>query len=167
HGVRMAVSEHLPHAPDALTVLDVDITAERAYRELLEAIDPAQLPDAFFAENDVVAAAAIRALTAKGISVPGDVSVMGFDDIPICEMVEPTLTTVHAFKETLGAEAVGLLHRRIQKGQSVRDAQAAGLIKLSLSTRIVERQSVAPLTGNAAARKPPLGAQGEVARCKP
>ena len=49
-----------------LTVLDVDITAERAYRELLEAIDPAQLPDAFFAENDVVAAAAIRALTAKG-----------------------------------------------------------------------------------------------------
>ena len=167
HGVRMAISEHLPHAPDALTVLDVDITAERAYRELLEAIDPARLPDAFFAENDVVAAAAIRALTAKGISVPGDVSVMGFDDIPICEMVEPTLTTVHAFKETLGAEAVGLLHRRIQRGQSVQDAQAAGLIKLSLSTRIVERQSVAPLTGNAAARKPPLGAQGEVARCKP
>ena len=145
HGVRMAVSEHLPHAPDALTVLDVDITAERAYRELLEAIDPARLPDAFFAENDVVAAAAIRALTAKGISVPGDVSVMGFDDIPVCELVEPTLTTVHAFKETLGAEAVGLLHRRIQRGQSVRDAQAAGLIKLSLSTRIVERQSVARL----------------------
>ena len=79
-----------------LTVLDVDITAERAYRELLEAIDPAQLPDAFFAENDVVAAAASAPSPPRGISVPGDVSVMGFDDIPVCEMVEPTLTTVHA-----------------------------------------------------------------------
>ena len=68
---------------------------------------------------------------------------MGFDDIPVCEMVEPTITTVHSFKESLGREAVGLLHRRILAGQNGETAQASGVIKLSLSTRIVERQSVA------------------------
>ena len=91
----------------------------------------------------MVAAAAIRALRAAGIAVPQAVSVMGFDDIPICELVEPTLTTVHSFKETLGREAVGLLHRRITQGFSPAQVQAAGAIKLSLSTRIVPRDSVA------------------------
>ena len=143
HGIRMALSEHLGEA-GCLTTLEVDIAAEGAYRELLEKMDPRNLPDAFFAENDVVAAAAIRALRALGVQVPEAVSVMGFDDIPVCELVEPALTTVHAFKETLGAEAMGLLHRRIARGQTIRDAQATGLIKLSLSTRIVPRRSVAP-----------------------
>ena len=143
HGIRMALSEHLGEA-GSLTTLEVDIAAEGAYRELLEKMDHRNLPDAFFAENDVVAAAAIRALRALGVQVPEAVSVMGFDDIPVCELVEPALTTVHAFKETLGAEAMGLLHRRIARGQTIRDAQATGLIKLSLSTRIVPRRSVAP-----------------------
>ena len=92
----------------------------------------------------MVAAAAIRALTAQGIRVPQDISVMGFDDIPVCEMVEPTITTVHSFKETLGREAVLLLHRRITSGQSGAQIQASGVMKVSLSTRIVTRKSVAP-----------------------
>ena len=68
---------------------------------------------------------------------------MGFDDIPVCEMVEPTITTVHSFKERLGVEAVELLHRRIAKGENVQAAQASGVVKLSMSTRLVERKSVA------------------------
>ena len=141
-GVHLALQEHLPGA--ALTVVDVDIAADRAYEDLRRWLESQpDLPDALFAENDVVAAAAIRALRAAGIAVPEAVSVMGFDDIPICELVEPTLTTVHSFKETLGREAVGLLHRRITQGFSPAQVQAAGAIKLSLSTRIVPRDSVA------------------------
>lgn len=141
-GIRLALQEHLPDAP--LTIVDVDIAADRAYEDLCRWLEGrTALPDALFAENDVVAAAAIRALRARGIAVPQAVSVMGFDDIPICELVEPTITTVHSFKETLGREAVGLLHRRIAKGLTAAQVQAAGTIKLSLSTRIVTRGSVA------------------------
>lgn len=141
-GVRLGIQEHLPGA--VLTVVDVDIAADRAYQDLRRwlASQP-DLPDALFAENDVVAAAAIRALRAADIAVPETVSVMGFDDIPVCELVEPTLTTVHSFKETLGREAVALLHRRITQGLLPAQVQSAGAIKLSLSTRIVPRRSVA------------------------
>lgn len=143
NGIRMALTEHLgTTAP--LEIIDVDIAADKAYRDICHWLDEkAELPDALFAENDVVAAAAIRAFNTRGIHVPSDISVMGFDDIPVCEMVEPTITTVHSFKERLGMEAVELLNKRIQKGETVQVAQASGVIKLSLSTRVVARRSVA------------------------
>ena len=143
-GIRMAIAEHLGNGPQVLETIGVSVSAEGAYRDVCRWLErTSHLPDALFGENDVIAAAAIRALKMKGIRVPEDISVMGFDDIPVCEMVEPTITTVHSFKESLGREAVGLLHRRILAGQNGETAQASGVIKLSLSTRIVERQSVA------------------------
>lgn len=142
-GIRMAIAEHLGNAPQVLETIGVNVSAEGAYRDVCRWLEnTSHLPDALFAENDVIAAAAIRALKLKGIRVPEDISVMGFDDIPVCEMVEPTITTVHSFKESLGREAVGLLHRRIITGQHGEQIRASGAIKLSLSTRIVERQSV-------------------------
>ena len=144
-GIHAALAEQLPDAARSLEIIDVDIAADRAYQDLDRWLEGrTALPQALFAENDVVAAAAIRALTARGIRVPQDISVMGFDDIPLCEMVEPTITTVHSFKETLGREAVTLLHRRISSGQSAAQIQASGVMKVSLSTRIVARKSVAP-----------------------
>lgn len=143
-GIRMAIAEHLGNGPQMLETIGVSVSAEGAYRDVCRWLErTSHLPDALFGENDVIAAAAIRALKMKGIRVPEDISVMGFDDIPVCEMVEPTITTVHSFKESLGREAVGLLHRRILTGQNGDMARASGVIKLSLSTRIVERQSVA------------------------
>ncbi len=144
-GIHAALAEQLPDAARSLEIIDVDIAADRAYQDLDRWLEGrTALPQALFAENDVVAAAAIRALTARGIRVPQDISVMGFDDIPLCEMVEPTITTVHSFKETLGREAVTLLHRRISSGQSAAQIQASGVMKVSLSTRIVARKSVTP-----------------------
>jgi len=52
------------------------------------------LPTALLASSDIVALGTIRALTERGLSVPGDVSVVGFDDIPLAELVTPALTTV-------------------------------------------------------------------------
>ena len=142
NGVRMALSEHLG-TTDPLEIINVDIAADKAYQDICHWLDTKQdLPDALFAENDVVAAAAIRAFNTRGIRVPDDISVMGFDDIPVCEMVEPTITTVHSFKEKLGIEAVELLHKRISKGENVQAAHNSGVIKLSMSTRVVARRSV-------------------------
>ena len=120
-----------------------NFSAETGFSAAMNLMEQDRDIDSFFCENDLEAFGVLNALQRLGFSVPGQIKVMGFDDIPVCELVEPTLTTVHSFKETLGREAVGLLHRRITQGFSPAQVQAAGAIKLSFSTRIVPRDSVA------------------------
>ena len=69
---------------------------------------------AIFAANDLMAVGAIRELTARGIRVPEDVSVVGFDDAPLAVMVSPTLTTVRQPLHEMAATAVSLLLARLQ-----------------------------------------------------
>jgi DNA-binding LacI/PurR family transcriptional regulator len=68
---------------------------------------------AIFAVNDLVALGAIRALRALGLEVPRDVSVIGFDDSPIAEHVNPGLTTVRQDARALGSRATTLLLRAL------------------------------------------------------
>ena len=89
-----------------------------------------------------MAAAVIRSLKKHGYRVPDDVSVIGFDDIPMCEMLDPPLTTVHAFKEELGIIAVEHLDRRIKRGEVPHQMPSIGLLTTTVSTRLVERFSV-------------------------
>jgi LacI family transcriptional regulator len=63
---------------------------------------------AIFALNDVMAIGALSALRARGIRVPEEISVVGFDDIPIASDVTPTLTTVHVPMADLGRRAIEL-----------------------------------------------------------
>jgi LacI family transcriptional regulator len=65
--------------------------------------------DAILAYNDLVAIGVIRALEEAGLSVPGDVAVMGTDDVPYAALVRPALSTVHADIPRLGADAMTLL----------------------------------------------------------
>ncbi|UQU67700.1 LacI family transcriptional regulator [Couchioplanes caeruleus] len=65
--------------------------------------------DAVFAANDNMAAGALRVLSDNGRSVPGDVAVVGFDDLGIAERTEPPLTTVHQSIQGLGKEMTRLL----------------------------------------------------------
>jgi len=65
--------------------------------------------DAVFAESDSMAAGAVRTLTAAGRSVPGDVAVVGFDDLPIARRTDPPLTTVHQPVQELGREMAKML----------------------------------------------------------
>jgi DNA-binding LacI/PurR family transcriptional regulator len=64
---------------------------------------------AVFAQSDLAALGAITELRARGIRVPEDVSVVGYDDLPIASFVDPPLTTVHQPMREVGALAVGLL----------------------------------------------------------
>lgn len=123
--------------------VDVGISSEQAYADMdawLEGL-PA-LPDAFFADNDVLAAAAVRALKRRRIGVPDQVSVIGFDDIPGCEMCDPPLSTVRSFKERLGSSAVRLIHSRLTAGESLATVQHTGVFRIQLSTELQIRQSV-------------------------
>lgn len=65
--------------------------------------------DAVVAANDNMAAGALRVLREAGRPVPGDVAVVGFDDLPIAAHTVPKLTTVHQPVEALGREAARML----------------------------------------------------------
>jgi DNA-binding LacI/PurR family transcriptional regulator len=65
--------------------------------------------DAVFAESDNMAAGALRALRAAGRTVPADVAVVGFDDLPIAQTTDPALTTVHQPVQALGREMAKML----------------------------------------------------------
>ncbi len=69
--------------------------------------------DAVVSANDAVAVGVIRVLKQAGVSVPQDVSVVGFDDIPWAELVDPPLTTVRQPLAAIGAAAVRLLLERM------------------------------------------------------
>ncbi|PRX01933.1 UNVERIFIED_ORG: LacI family transcriptional regulator [Martelella mediterranea] len=70
-------------------------------------------PTAIFAANDLMAIGVMRALKARGLDVPRDVAVFGFDDIPAAPLVSPPLSTVTQFQENLGEKAATILLERL------------------------------------------------------
>lgn len=74
-------------------------------------------PDAVFCVSDVFAASVIRYCTAHGIRVPQDVSVIGFDDIPLATMVTPTISTVRQPTYQMGLQACNILIQQIENPQ--------------------------------------------------
>lgn len=86
---------------------------------------------------DIIALGVLRALRGMGLDVPGDVSVLGFDDIHWCELTTPALSSVHIPIEDMGAEAVTLLTQRIA---SPREARR----RVTFDVRLAERGSAAP-----------------------
>ena len=142
-GIRLALGEHEQSNPSPLQVVDVDIATDKAYADMRDWLAAGNKPvSAYFAENDMVAAACIRALREQGYRVPDDVSVIGFDDVQICEVMEPRITTMHAFKERLGRTAFWLLETRLKNGDTLQTAHHSGLMKIALSLQVRERESV-------------------------
>lgn len=92
---------------------------------------------AIFTSGDLTAAGLYRAAADRGIRIPFDVSVIGFDDIPICEIMSPPLTTIRQPLEEMARAAVRLIED-IATG-------AASVQNLQLTTPLVERSSVRTL----------------------
>jgi LacI family transcriptional regulator len=109
---------------------------ERAMEQLLRLDKP---PSAVFACNDVMAIGAMRAIRHAGLRVPSDVSIVGFDDIPLASAVSPVLTTVAQPIVELATLAAELLMSRIQNGQEDGPGQ-----QFVLDTKLVTRDSCAP-----------------------
>ncbi|KQO15830.1 LacI family DNA-binding transcriptional regulator [Paenibacillus sp. Leaf72] len=96
-----------------------NLFAEDGYVQMSRAIESGELPTAFFIENDSMAVGVLRALHEAGIEVPGAVSLVGFNDIPISEFVQPPLTTVKVHMEYMGETAVELLAERLTTKRSI------------------------------------------------
>jgi len=99
------------------------------------------LPTAFFAENDLIGCNAVQAFKEAGYKVPEDVSIIGFDDRPICTMIEPQLTTIEVPKHIFGPEVVELLVSKMEKSREYS-------IKIEVGTKLVVRGSVKNITLN-------------------
>jgi LacI family transcriptional regulator len=106
--------------------------ATRAMQELLALPEP---PSAVFGGNDLLAIDAMLSAIDAGLSVPDDVAVVGFDDIPEAVLVRPKLTTVHKDVHVLGATAVEMLVERINHEEPL-----PARVK-TLDYRIVYRES--------------------------
>ena len=94
---------------DPQLVVQGDGKADGGYASADCLLDVVHPPTAIFCYNDLTAIGAIRAIKNRGLSVPDDVSVMGFDDIPFAEYVDPPLTTVRQHRYTMGRLATEMI----------------------------------------------------------
>jgi DNA-binding LacI/PurR family transcriptional regulator len=98
---------------DAL-VLPAHLDPESAHPDITAFLDSAgERPQGIVAASDVIAMSALRALSERGLSVPGDVRIMGYDDLALASHTVPRLSTVRQDLATGAAHLIDLLLRRI------------------------------------------------------
>ncbi|MFK4834714.1 LacI family DNA-binding transcriptional regulator [Microbacterium sp. ZW T2_14] len=106
---------------------------ERHAGELLDLADP---PTAIFAGNDLQALGVLYAAQARGVAVPGGLSVVGYDDLAIAELARPRLTTVHQPLREMAEQATKLLLQQLDEPQP-------DVTRVELATSLVLRDSTA------------------------
>jgi DNA-binding LacI/PurR family transcriptional regulator len=82
---------------------------ESGYRAMAKYFEDEMLPTAIFAANDMMAIGAIQAIKEKGLNIPKDISIVGFDDVPLAKYIDPPLTTVSQPAFEKGKEAARLV----------------------------------------------------------
>ncbi len=107
-------------------------SGQAAMRELLAATSR---PTAVFVASDAVALGALQAIRERGLRVPRDVALVGFDDIPLAGFIDPPLTTVRLPAAGLGWGAADLLIRLITAEEAIRNPSVI------LDTELVVRDS--------------------------
>ena len=114
-------------------------TMDGAYQDMKKYLETAEeLPTAFFADNDMIALGAMKAMWEAGIRIPEDVSVIGFDDLPYSSISNPPLTTMRVPKQRMGNIAVRSLKYHI-------DEPDLPKYNIQVGTQLVERESVRTL----------------------
>jgi LacI family transcriptional regulator len=109
---------------------------EDGYRETCALLDLPDPPTALFAGNDMQAVGALNALWARGLSAPGDLSIVGFDDVEIASLISPALTTVRQPLAEMGAFAATMLLRMIA-------GEPLGSNRVELAAELIVRASCA------------------------
>ena len=115
-------------------------SVEGAYGDMMELLEQGEdIADCYFADNDLIAAGAMRALKENGHRVPEDVAIIGFDDLPLCSYVEPALSTIRVPKQYMGEMAAKRLAEIISGKKAKRDLSP---IKMEIQTSLVKRKSI-------------------------
>ena len=109
---------------------------EGAYTDMLELIkNGEELASCYFADNDLIAVGAMKALKESGYRIPQDIGIVGFDNLPLGSVVEPALTTIHVPKQYMGEAAA-------QKLIDLLNTPGQPPTKTEVSTMLVKRGTV-------------------------
>jgi LacI family transcriptional regulator len=123
--------------PDAKLEVESNWQIQSGCEAASKLLDLDSPPTAIFAFNDNTAIGTLQAARARGLRVPEDLSVVGFDDMEEATLVTPALTTVRQPLAEMGRMAVSLLLRLLDK-------QRVETLRVELATRLVVRDSTAP-----------------------
>lgn len=112
-----------------------DFHVQGGFDHAMDLLDGPDRPTAVFAGSDLQALGVLEAARLKGLSVPDELSVVGYDDVPLAQWSSPALTTVHQPLRQMAEEATQMLVRPREPGK--------GALRMELATRLVVRQSTA------------------------
>ena len=117
-------------------IIDVDSTFAGAHDDVTAYLDTSpHLPTGFFATNDIIALGCMKAFMEHNISIPDDVSLVAFDNLPMSSMTFPALTTIDVSKDRIGQNALKMLIER----SSHKNAPPA---KVMVGGKLIVRNSV-------------------------
>ena len=140
-GMEKALQSHGLKLPEEM-VFSVEPSIEGAREGMMKYLSqPVKLPTALFADNDLIAIGAARAIREAGLRIPKDISLIGFDDMPVAEIMEPPLSTIYVPKQRLGMLAVQRLIRCM-------NGETEEVVKVEVKTRLVSRKSTIPFSSS-------------------
>ena len=133
-GFDTALREH-GMSPSNSVIHELPPSIEGALSDMLEIIDrEASLAKCYFADNDLIAIGAMKALMLRGYRIPEDISFIGFDNISEGRIIEPALTTMDVPRLYIGKTAAKLLVEQI-------DSKVVHTSKVEIAARLVKRFS--------------------------
>lgn len=123
-------------AVDPALIYERDFEMEEGASAMSAMLDTPEPPTAVFCANDIQAIGALSQCRERGLSVPGDISIIGFDDLPVTSYTRPKLTTVRVPAHDMGRRAaeimIGTIERQIP------------LQSVELQTELIARETTAP-----------------------
>ncbi|MFJ3980675.1 LacI family DNA-binding transcriptional regulator [Streptomyces fungicidicus] len=116
-----------------------DFHVRGGFAHAMDLLEGPDRPTAIFAGSDLQALGVLEAARVRGLRVPRDLSVVGYDDVPLAQWSSPPLTTVHQPLRHMAEEAARMLLRPRDPGTAAH--------RIELATHLVVRQSTAPPAG--------------------
>lgn len=116
-----------------------DFTVEGGKRVMRELLRSADAPTAVFALNDLLAIGAVQAAREEGLSIPDNLSVVGFDNTILATIIDPPLTTVAQPIQEMGAKVMDLLIQEVKQESGIKQ-------RVVLLPQLVVRKSTAAVT---------------------
>jgi len=127
-------------ADQDLVIMNCKSRIDEGFEAMNAILNLSNLPTAVVAYNDLIAVGAMDAIKQRRLAIPQDISIVGFDDIGLASEVNPSLTTVHVPKRTMGIMAVQSLLQIIKRKEKP-------VKKMLVPTRLVVRDTTAAIRG--------------------
>lgn len=134
-GYKWALSEHgIPY--DENLVIETDLSAESATEVVNKILQTTPRPDGLFTANDSCAVSVMSLLKKKGLNIPSDIAIAGFNDDPIATVIEPNLTTIHYSGKEMGEIAMQSIINHLNGSLNINPANT-----IILHSKLIVRDS--------------------------